>query len=158
MRECSVEYKPGLPEPGAEYPIDLERIGNVVAKTVRGLLWSETRFHLSEYCGIAVVPSFNFDFLGPRNMALIAEVEARELLSSRERKSIGDGVCEYWWERRFSEQRPDSAWVLRFYQGIYFVCFVMPMKEIAKKLFRWSWEGGLIAVSGNRIFVPALDI
>ena len=157
LSQRPVEYKPGLFAPGMEYPTDLHRIGSVVTRTVRGLLWSETRVSLTENYGIIVVPSYNFDFLGPRQMAIIAEVEASEISSQHDRRSIGEGVFDYWWEQRSSEQRPDSAWVLRFYEGIYFVCFIMQKSEAAQAFCRNNWEKGIIAVSDIEIFSPTLE-
>ena len=61
MRHCLVEYTPGLLEPGLEYSIDLQRIGNVVSKTVQGLLWNDISLRLPRNYGIAVAPSVNFD-------------------------------------------------------------------------------------------------
>lgn len=157
LRPRQVEYEPGLLEPGAEYPIELQRIGNVVTRTVRGILWSESRLLLPENCGVVVFPSFNLDFLGPRQMAQIAEIEAMERASSHKRRSIGEGAFEYWWEKRSFDQLPDSAWILRFYEGIYFVCYVMSTREIVQRCFRRLWEEGLIAVSKSEVFVSTLD-
>ena len=146
MRHCLVEYTPGLLEPGMEYSIDLQRIGNVVSKTVKGLLWNDTRLRLPKRYGIAVVPSINFEFLGPRLMALVAEVEARERNSASERVSIGNGAFEYWRTRISSKSNMNSVWLLRFYGGQYFVCFVVPKKEIRNGYFRRAIYEGLIAV------------
>ena len=157
LRLRQVEYEPGVLERGAEYTIELQRIGNVVSRTVRGLLWSESGILSTEDYGVVVNPSFNLDFLGPRQMALIAEVEAMERASSHKRKSIGGGAFEYWWEKRSSDQLPDSVWVLRFYEAIYFVCYVMPAREIVQGDFRRLWEEGLIAVSKSELFVSTLD-
>ena len=157
LRLRQVEYEPGLLEPGAEYPIELQRIGNVVSRTVRGILWSESGLLLPENYGVVVFPSFNLDFLGPRQMAQIADVEAMERASSHKRQSIGGGVFEYWWEKRSSDQLPDSAWVLRFYEAIYFVCYVVPTREIVQGDFRRLEEEGLVAVSKCGDFVSTLD-
>lgn len=157
LRERQVEYEPGLLEDGAEYPIDLQRIGNVVSRTVRGILWSESGLLLPENYGVVVFPSFNLNFLGPRQMVQIAEVEAIEHASSHMRKSIGGGAFEYWWEKRSLDQLPDSVWILRFYGGIYFVCYVMPTREIVRGDFRRFCEEGLIAVWRSDIFASTLD-
>lgn len=145
MRHCLVEYTPGLLEPGLEYSIDLQRIGNVVSKTVQGLLWNDTRLCLPESYGIAVVPSFNFDFLAPRLMALVADVEAQERNSASERVSIGNGAFEYWWTRISPEPDIRSVWLLRFYGGQYFACFVVPKREIGNGYLHRPIDEGLIA-------------
>ena len=145
LSHCLVEYTPGLLEPGLEYSIDLQRIGNVVSKTVKGLLWNDTRLRPPKRYGIAVVPSVNFDFLASRLMALVAEVEARERNSASERVSIGNGAFEYWWTRISPEPNMHSVWLLRFYGGQYFVCFVVPKKEIRNGYFRRAIDEGLIA-------------
>ena len=145
LSHCLVEYIPGLLEPGLAYSIDLQRIGNVVSKTVKGLLWSETRLRLPTIYGITVVPSINFDFLAPRLMALVAVVEARERNSASERVSIGNGAFEYWWTRLSPEPDMRSGWLLRFYEGQYFVCFTVPKNEIRHGYFRRSIDQGLIA-------------
>ena len=146
LSHCLVEYSPGLPEPGFENSIDLQRIGNVVSKTVRGLLWSKTGLRLPESYGIIVVPSFNFDFLPTRLMAQVAQVEARERRTESERASIGKGAFEHWWAWTTRESDKRSEWVLRFYEGHYFVCFIVPKKECGLDYFRSAFEQGLISV------------
>ena len=147
LARCYVVNKQRWIEPSMKYPVELQRIGNVVFRIVKGLFWKETQMRLPQDFEVVVVPSYNIEFTGRPLSRIVHEVLSAEHKSAGNRKSIGNGVFQYWWKRRFSEKVPASVWVLRFYGGTFFICFVAPKEKEWQNLFRNYWQAGLVAVS-----------
>lgn len=130
MQRCFVLNESGFFEPSLAYELDEQRIANVVTKTVQGLLWFKTGMRLPKGYGVAVFPSYNIGSLAPPERAILLH------LDSREPEIIGKGIFEYRWDFRRPDGTCDSVWLLRFYENISFLCFVMAKEEIREGLHR----------------------
>lgn len=139
-----IESSPG-------YTIDMNRIGNVIFRTVKGLLWIETGLHVPSNFGIVMVPYINLEFLHTDLRHLFIEILAGESGFVRDKKIVVPDVFEYWWKKRSLDEDLGSAWVLRFYKHSFFVCIVTPRIEEWADHFRDALEEDLIVVSNEII-------
>ena len=123
LRVCYVANDKGFVQPTLACLLDEQRINNVVEKIVQGLVWEKTKMRLPRDYEISVFPSFYNRFFSPLERQLLLR------LKSRKPETIGNDIFEYWREFRFPMKACDSLWLIRFYRGIYFLCFVMPREE-----------------------------
>ena len=113
---------PLSPVYGAPVSLDDERIGDVVERIVVGLFWIENNKYLPFDYEVEVVGSYDHKYLD-----WPAQQSVHRLQSEEEPVNIGKGVFQYWWS--WTEQAPPrephtSDWMLRFYEGVTFLCRV----------------------------------
>lgn len=131
----------------AEYKVDLQRIGNVVFRTVKGLLWVETGMRLPDEAGIVMAPYMNLKFLDLHILEVFLHILLAQETATKNRKIIIPDVFEYWWGQLFPGGVLSSAWVMRFYKNAYFICLLDPSKQRLLQQFKPAVDSNLIAIS-----------
>ncbi len=111
----------------ATYDVDLDRLGRVVERTVRGLYLTETGKVLpidSEVKAFAEDGLRNIS-IGSHQTLIKTIIEP---LYSTPPKTIGEGTFQYW-----AAFAPDvefsSAWILTFYERVSFIAITLPCLE-----------------------------
>jgi hypothetical protein len=108
---------------GATYGVDLRRLTRVTDRIVKALFLKHfgtplpKTYHVESFAESGYHPpdETNLDEVRKRIAALLAT----------ERRAIGDGVFEYWFQP--AKDRPTATiWLLRFFSAETFVCFTMP--------------------------------
>ena len=104
---------------------DDERIEDVIERIVVGLFWIEHDKYLPPDYAVDVVGSYDYrDWMFQQSI--------HRLQSEEEPVSIGGGVFQYWWswaEEAPPEEPHRSDWLLRFYEGMTFLCKVARSQE-----------------------------
>ena len=113
----------GVIEPGASYLADHDRLGRVASRIVKGLFWNQTGERLpKDYVAEAFVDA-GLTRIDEPVMQIYREVLNEKPLS------VGRGVFKYWYKST-PEDKFASAWVLLFYESIYFYCLTInPQSE-----------------------------
>ena len=130
-----------------EYEIDLQRIGNVIFRTAKGLLWVETRTRLPDDAGIVMAPFINLKFLDPHILDIFVHILFAEKTSTTNTVVVIPDVFEYWWSQLFPGGVLASAWVMRFYRNAYFICLFDPTRQNLVQQFESAIDSNLMAIS-----------
>lgn len=106
------------------YNVDLERLGRVAARTVKGLFYHEKGFRLPDSHKIGAFQEDGLrDLAGDARKELLHTIIAP--LTSKSPKEIGKKAFKYWVS--FTDTDPcTSAWLLIFYERVPFICLVLP--------------------------------
>jgi len=101
------------------FNVDLERLGRVTNRIVRGLFYKEFDRRLPESHD---VQSFAESGLRHLNVDLLTTVRSMAgILKSGPPRMIGDGIFEYWYQAT-AEDSNTSVWLLRFFASESFLC------------------------------------
>ena len=95
----------------------------MASRVVKGLYWHEFKERLLdnykttawEESGLAEMAQDSRDKLTVMCSKLVSEPP----------KTIGDNVFSYWFQQ-VAEDKYTSAWILRFYESVYFFCVTAP--------------------------------
>ena len=115
------------PDYGTTVARDDERIEDVIERIVVGLFLIEHHKYLPDDYTVEVVGSCD-----PRYMNWQVQQSIRKLQSEVAPVNIGEGVFQYWWswaEEAPPEEPHRSDWLLRFYEGMTFLCKVARSQE-----------------------------
>lgn len=109
----------GVYEPAASFYVRFQRVERVAARIVRGLFWHEYRKRLSnEYIVSAFIDS-GIGHMDDNQLGIFKSVlEVRSNL-------VGKTVFRYW-HRAVPEEESMTAWILLFYESVWFFCFTVP--------------------------------
>ena len=119
VRELFHLNERGFFEPGMSFNVDLQRLDLVASRIVRGLFWKEFGERLpNDY----VVSAFNDS--GIANMDENTLGIFRSVLEENS-KTVGNKVFRYW-RRAVPENKHSTAWILLFYESVWFFCFTVP--------------------------------
>ena len=118
---------PLAPGYGTTVARDDERIEDVIERIVVGLFWKEDDKYLPDDYAIDIVGSYDHKYWD-----LSIQHSIRKLQSEIAPVNIGDGVFQYWcsWAEEAPPEEPHrSDWLLRFYEGLTFLCKVARSQE-----------------------------
>ena len=101
------------------YDVDLDRLGKVTNRIVRGLFYSEFHRPLPETYGVRSYAESGFRHLTFDQRGILNEVT--RTLSSTPPRVIGDRVFEYRF-RSVPEDVNTTGWLLRFFESELFFC------------------------------------
>jgi hypothetical protein len=101
------------------YDVDLNRMGKVTNRIVRGLFFTEFSRRLPEGYGVRSFAESGLRSLTPDNSILLRKV--LEVVSSTACRTIGERVFEYWFQAA-PEDPNTTAWLLRFFESESFFC------------------------------------
>ena len=116
VREIFHMNERGFYEPGISFNVDLQRLDQVASRIVLGLYWKEFGERLP---GDYVVSAFNDS--GIANMDEHVLGIFRSVLKEGS-KTVGNQVFRYW-RKAVPEDKYSTAWILLFYESVYFFCF-----------------------------------
>lgn len=102
------------------YHVDLNRLENVVDRTIRGLYWEETdgeRLHSDTAVSAYALEGFkDLDQEQAKSLVHLLELAVK----GDQDRSIGEGAFRY--RAGFAQDRPrTSVWILTFYQTVHFL-------------------------------------
>jgi len=109
----------GVYEPAASFWVEFQRIERVASRIVRGLFWYEYGKRLSDGYEVSA-----FNDSGIRHMDENQLHIFRSILEVRS-KTVGKNVFRYW-QRAVPEDKSMTAWLLLFYESVWFFCFTVP--------------------------------
>lgn len=112
----------GIVEPGASYYVDLQRLGNVAVRIIKGLFWKEFGECLPDDYEASAFNDSGIQHMDENQLGIFRTVlEGRSTI-------VGNEVFRYW--KSVAPEDPFStAWILLFYESVYFLCFTLP-KEV----------------------------
>lgn len=111
------------------YDVDLERLGRVTNRIVKGLYYREFGQALPPECGVR---SFAGSGLRGINNDMRARVQQTvQALLQKPRKTISSAIFEYWYDATH-EDPFISAWLFRFFQRESFLCLTAPEPDTHK--------------------------
>ena len=105
----------GFIEPGASYSPDLERLGRVASRIVKGLYWHKTNERLPDHYEVDAGVVDQLRQFDEQLTNMCAEVLKEEPLA------LGNDVFKCW-HKSTPEDRFSSLWILQFYTNIHFLC------------------------------------
>jgi len=125
MRSVPVKTSAGLYVGNAEaYDVNLERLGRVTDRIVKGLYFKEFGGRLPSTHGVrSFAESGLTDIDSDLRLTVRQTVEA---LVSKPPRVIGEGVFEYWFQAT-REDPATTAWLMRFYAVESFFCMTAPL-------------------------------
>ena len=124
MRSVSVKTPAGLYVGRAEaYDVDLERLGRVADRIVKGLYFKEFGTRLPSTHGIRSFAESGLTEIDSDLRSTIQQTVAT--LVSKSPRIIGEGVFEYWFQAT-PEDPATTAWLMRFYAVESFLSITAP--------------------------------
>ncbi len=124
MRSVSVKTPAGLYVGSAEaYDVDLERLGRVADRIVKGLYFKEFGTRLPSTHGVRSFAESGLTEIDSDMRSTVGQTVAA--LMSKPPRVIGEGVFEYWFQAR-PEDPATTAWLMRFYAVESFFCITAP--------------------------------
>jgi len=125
MRTVSLKTPAGLYVGQAEaYNVNLERLGRVTDRIVKGLYFKEFGSRLPSTHGISSFAESGLTDIA-QELRLTIEETVTSLISNPPRV-IGEGVFEYWFQAT-GEDSATTAWLMRFYAVESFFCITAPL-------------------------------
>ena len=101
------------------YDVNLERLGRVTNRIVKGLFFKEFRQRLPDNYGVRSFAESGLRDLRSDNRVLLTRVA--KAVSATPRRAIGDRVFEYWFQAS-PEDANTTAWLFRFFEAESFFC------------------------------------
>ena len=111
--------KQGFYEPTAGYNVDLQRLDRVASRIVKGLFWSEYGERLPEDYDAWAFNDSGIQGMDENQLGIL-----RAVLGGKS-TIVGNKVFRYW-NSIVPEDKYSSAWILRFFESVYFMCFTLP--------------------------------
>ena len=105
----------GFIEPGAGYSPDLERLGRVASRIVKGLFWHKTNERLPDYYKVEAEVVDHPQQIHKQLANMCAQVLKEEPIV------LGSDVFKCW-HKSTVEDKSTGLWVLQFYNNIHFLC------------------------------------
>ncbi len=104
---------------------DYDRLDLVTDRIIRGLYWDKFSVRLPNRCTIKCYENSRLEAnVDPKKLEDLALI-FKPLIERQPDAAIGDGVFEYWVERA-EDNDFGSAWILRFYQRVWFFGLTSP--------------------------------
>ena len=106
----------GFYEPGISFNVDLQRLDRVASRIVKGLYWKEYGERLPDEYRASAFNDSGIRLMDENQLGIFRSV--LEVGS----KTVGRKVFRYW-HRAVPEDKNTTAWILLFYESVYFFGF-----------------------------------
>jgi hypothetical protein len=101
------------------YDVDLNRLGNVTNRIVKGLFFTEFHHRLPDTYGVRSFSESGIKFFSSDQRKLM--VQMARSVSGGPKQTIGMAIFEYWCSPSLDDTNT-TAWLLRFFESETFLC------------------------------------